>query len=320
MTHMHQDRMIWSSADVDAFRGFEYYRDGICRSFMDLIPEPEQDENWLFSGSVETVPIGYGRLNRVVATSHLVLRTKAEIARSPSECFYLNYKTRGECRVRQSGEEIVIVPGDVGLFDSTKPFALEHRHAPDLAVSSFMLPFDDLRERLPRAFPIRPLVLSANPVFGALIREACATLARDVDYLAEEQRARLFEMLLDLVAMAASADARPVLDARACRADALLLTAKSYICDHFREGGLTAQDVAGAQNISVRYLHKLFERSGQSFGEYLLERRLEAVASALRAPGRSHQTIAAIALTHGFGDPAHLHRAFKLRFGCTPGD
>jgi len=79
-------KQLWRTSDVEAFRGFEYYRDGICRSFMDLIPEPETKKDWNFYGSVESIPVGVGRLNRVVATSHLVRRTKVEIAKSTEAC------------------------------------------------------------------------------------------------------------------------------------------------------------------------------------------------------------------------------------------
>ncbi|WP_420132265.1 helix-turn-helix domain-containing protein [Rhodopseudomonas sp.] len=313
-------RAIWRSADVEDHRGFAYYRDGICRSFMDLVPEPDKNESSAFSGSVESIPIGKGRLNRVVATSHLVLRTSREIARSRDECFYLNLKTRGECRIRQSGVEVVITAGDVGLFDSTKTFALEHRRKPDLAVSSFMLPFGEMRERLRGQFPKTPLLLSTHPSYGELLREVTATLAREVDHLPAHELERLFEFLLDLVALAASPNRSPVVDAEGSRAAASHIMAKRYIRDHCRMRGLTADNAAAALGISVRYLHRLFENSERSFREFLLHCRLDAVASELVARDKSRRTIASIALSHGFTDAAHFHRTFKVKFGCTAGE
>ena len=312
-----EPKQVWRSSDVDPFRGFAYYREGICRSFMDLIPEPAGDADWDFSGSVESLEIGSGRLVRVVATSHLVLRTKAEIARAPGEFFYLNYKTRGECRIRQAGGEAVIRPGDVGLFDSSVPFALEHRTRPDLAVSSFMLPHDALRERLPGGLPRRPAVASDNPVLGHLIREAAATLAREADLLPGQDATRLYDLLLDLVAMAMTVDGRPRVDIAGSRAAAALLCVKTYIGQNYARAGLDASDVARGTGLSIRYLHKLFGGSGTTLGAYLRERRLLCAASALRSPASARMTIAGIAFANGFSDAAHFHRAFKIRFGCT---
>ena len=314
------DKHIWRTCDVEAYRGFEYYRDGICQSFMDLTPEPEGGDDWVFSGSVETMPLGAGRLNRVVATSHLVLRTKAEISRSPAECFYLNYKTRGECRIGQRGQEVVIRPGDVGLFDSTQPFALEHRRESDLAVSSFMLPFQALRDRLPDGLPCKPLLISGHPTLGYLVRETAATFAREAERLDGLEATRLFDMLLDLVAMAIARNGQARVDTRGSRGSALLLALKTYVDDHHARTGLDAKQVADAFRLSVRYLHRLFEQSPVTFGDYLISRRLESGASALTASGEPQSSIAAIALASGFADPAHFQRAFKARYGCTPGD
>lgn len=311
------DRQIWRSSDVEPHRGFEYYRDGICQSFMDLIPEPEGDDGWDFSGSIETMPIGAGRLNRVVATSHLVRRTWAEIANSPDECYYLNYKTRGECRISQSGDEVAIRSGDVGLFDSTMPFQLEHRCFPDLAVSSFMLSHDALRERLGGRLPTKPMVLSHHTNLGPLIRETAATLAREAEILSRRETDRLYDILFDLVAMAVSVDENARTDRASSRAEAMLLLVKNYVNENHRNANLNASAVAAASGISVRYLHTLFARTETSFGEYLLTRRLQSAASSLRSSELARQSIATIALQNGFNDPAHFYRKFKSRYGCT---
>ena len=315
-----QKKEIWRSSDVEAFRGFEYYRDGICRAFMDLIPEPERAHDWEFSGSVESLPVGTGKLNRVVATSHLVRRTNTEIANAPHECFYLNYKTRGECRIMQAGRETIVKPGGVGLFDSTVPFELEHRRHPDLAVSSFMLSHDDLRDRLHGDLPDKPILVSHHPSIGSLVRETAATLAREADHLPSKEAARMYNMLLDLVAMALKSDGNARVDVPSTRANALYLSAKNYLDQHHRSANVDVAEVARALNISVRYLHKLFASTEHTFGEYLLVRRLQSAAASLRAPSLGNLTIATIALQSGFKDPAHFHRTFKTRYGCTAGE
>ena len=312
-----QSKQVWRSSDVEAFRGFEYYRNGICKSFMDLIPEPDREGDWDFSGSVETMPIGSGRINRVSATAHLVLRTHSEIARAPEECFYLNFKTRGECRINQSGEEVVIRPGDVGFFDSTKPFALEHRRKPDLAVASFMIPHRELANRLPGGLPGKPALLSSHPHMGYLIRETAATLSREADFLQSDDSAQLYEVLLNLTAMAIKIRGGVRVDAPASRSHATFLSIRNHIDKHHTKIGFSVSQVASAFQISARYLHKLFSDRGMTFGEYLLERRLQSAMSSLQSLSKARLPIASIAYESGFSDPAYFHRAFKRRFGCT---
>ncbi len=314
------DKESWSSSDVDAFRGFEYYRDGICRSFMDLIPEPETHKEWDFHGSVETMPIGVGRLNRVVATSHLVRRTKVEIAKSNEEYFYLNYKTRGECQIHQSGQISTLRPGDVGIFDSSLPFDLEHRNCPDLAVSSFMLPRQIIKDRLQGDLPRSPMILSRHPKLGALIRETASTMSREADRISIAEGERMYNMLLDLVVMALSSNEDAENGPQASRVNALLLSAKNYVDQNHFRADLNPDMVASALGISTRYLHKVFAGNEASFAEYLLNRRLEASASMLSSPAFSHLTISEVSRRSAFSDPAYFHRVFKKRFGCTPGD
>jgi len=313
-------KQLWRTSDVEAFRGFEYYRDGICRSFMDLIPEPEAQKDWDFHGSVESIPIGAGRLNRVFATSHLVRRTKVEIAKSTEACFYLNYKTRGTCQIRQSGRTTTLTPGDVGIFDSSIPFDLEHRNCSDLAVSSFMLPHQAIKERLGGNLPGIPMVLSDDPKLGGLIRETAATLAREADKLSAADTVQMYDMLLDLVSMTLTSTQDTTVDQRTSKANARLLAAKNFVDQNHFRNDLDAALVAQALGISVRYLHKVFAGTGQSFAEYVVKRRLESAASTLNSPAFADLSISEISRRSAFSDPAHFHRAFKKHYGCTPGD
>ena len=82
---------------------------------------------------------------------------------------------------------------------------------------------------------------------------------------------------------------------------------------------LTAPRVARGEGISERYLQKLFEQNGVSFGHYLRERRLQRARAALIAPGDIHASVADVGYRCGFGDAANFNRLFKERFGIPPG-
>jgi AraC-like DNA-binding protein len=89
------------------------------------------------------------------------------------------------------------------------------------------------------------------------------------------------------------------------------------------EGSLSDSDLSPARvaerlGISSRYLHRLFADHGPSFGRWLLTRRLQRCHDDLTDSIREHWTISQIALQHGFGDPAYMTRAFKVRYGVTP--
>jgi AraC-like DNA-binding protein len=83
--------------------------------------------------------------------------------------------------------------------------------------------------------------------------------------------------------------------------------------------GLTPEKAAAALKMSVRQLHLLFEPSGTSFAQHVLQRRLEECRAALLNPvgGRS---VAEIAFAWGFNSLATFHRNFREAFGITPGE
>ncbi len=81
---------------------------------------------------------------------------------------------------------------------------------------------------------------------------------------------------------------------------------------------LTAGRIARAEGISERYLQKLFEQNGVSFGHYLRDRRLQRARAALIAPADSRAPVADVAYRCGFADAANFNRLFKERFGAPP--
>lgn len=314
---------VWDTREVPGKEAFAYYRDGICEAFMELAPEDAQERERPFRARVEHLPLatagrGQGALNRVRASSHLVLRTPRQIAAAPEECFYLNLKTEGQCLIRQAGGEVLLRPGDVGLFSSAAPFALAHPR-PTLGVASFRVPRQALEARLPSGLADVPCLLSGHPLLGGLIREAAQTLADGAEHLPAADAERLFGMLLDLAAMALSPGQAPAVDGRRARAEAAFLAMRRHVERHLAEPGYSLDRLAAAFGLSRRAVQKLFAAHGTSFSAFLLERRLARTAAALRAPARAHLPVTSLALDAGFSDLSHFSRAFKARYGRSPG-
>jgi AraC family transcriptional regulator, positive regulator of tynA and feaB len=79
---------------------------------------------------------------------------------------------------------------------------------------------------------------------------------------------------------------------------------------------ITPLKVAAHFGISTRYLHKLLEEHGETFGQIILGKRLERCASELRQG--TCLTISEAAFRWGFNDMSYFSRAFRRRFGVTP--
>jgi AraC-like DNA-binding protein len=120
--------------------------------------------------------------------------------------------------------------------------------------------------------------------------------------------------LADLMAVALSSPAsEQAFTLRATRLDAI----KSDILANLAQVRLSAKTVARRQGVTDRYIHKLFETTGETFGRYVMEERLKRAYKLLVEPPFT-VPIGTIALDVGFGELSTFNRAFKRRFGDTP--
>lgn len=311
-----QRRLTWDTQDVRPDEQFAFYREAICKAFMSLSPETTSRAPFL--AKVESIRIGQAAINRVAFPVHTVRRSTADIASSTSNCYYLNLKLSGRCRIQQSGREVDLAPGQVGLFDSARQFALYFSNNGPLAVASFWVPHRQLHDRLPAGCDVDPTRLSDDPYLGHLIAETARSLNANAMEVAEEDSSRLFGVLMDLVALSLSRRKRVRAAESAGFVDATMLALRRAVHDRIRKPNLSVAEIAAAVGISERYVHKLFERAGRTFTSYVMECRLDGAARDLRDAAMASTNIGSIAFDWGFSDLSHFSRRFRQRFGCTP--
>jgi AraC-like DNA-binding protein len=127
--------------------------------------------------------------------------------------------------------------------------------------------------------------------------------------------------LADLAALAREA-ARNVADVagqpsrRAGRLDAVLAAINANFADPAFSIGVLAR----SEGVSARYLHDLLRASGASFGDRVIELRLQQAWRLLNNALHAHRKVSDIALSSGFNDVSYFHRSFRARFGMTPSD
>ena len=90
-----------------------------------------------------------------------------------------------------------------------------------------------------------------------------------------------------------------------------------YLGRHFGDPELSPATVAQANRISVRYLHKVFQARGTTFGHTLIETRLDEARRLLTSDER-RLSIGEIAYRCGFVNQAHFSARYRTRFQQTP--
>jgi AraC-like DNA-binding protein len=92
------------------------------------------------------------------------------------------------------------------------------------------------------------------------------------------------------------------------------------VLENLHDGGLTLASAARRACMSPKQVQRLFQQTGSTFTEFVLEQRLLLAYRRLSAPGTRGQKISAIALDAGFGDLSYFNRSFRKRFGMTPSE
>lgn len=85
-------------------------------------------------------------------------------------------------------------------------------------------------------------------------------------------------------------------------------------------GDISLSWLAKRHGVSPGYIRAMFEQEGQSLTDYVLGLRLDRVFQCLSSPSHTHKKVADIIYDAGFNNPSWFYRAFKRRFGLTPGE
>jgi AraC family transcriptional regulator, positive regulator of tynA and feaB len=99
---------------------------------------------------------------------------------------------------------------------------------------------------------------------------------------------------------------------------ALARAAKALADRRLTDPDLSPSMLARELNVSVRTLHRAFAAGEESVTMYIRHSRLEQARRELTVP-RGGMSVSELAAYFQFADSSHFIRAFKKRYGQTPG-
>ncbi|MFD4688872.1 helix-turn-helix domain-containing protein [Streptomyces sp. NPDC058463] len=257
----------------------------------------------------------------VRANATTVRRTPA-LARDDMEpSVFVGLQVTGSSVVVQDGREAVLQPGDLVLYDTTRPYSLLNRDG--IHQHYFRIPHAEL------ALPTRLLERSTAVLFSR--RDPLADLTATCLRRIARRQARPaaspghgldaagrpgIELLRALIT-ARVGDHRAAFQASD---ETLYLRVMDYVRAHLGDHDLTPARVAAYHHVSLRQLYKVLSRNGVHLGDWVRSQRLERCRAELVAPWAGHRSIAAVGYRWGFPNASHFSRAFKGAFGITPSD
>ena len=107
-------------------------------------------------------------------------------------------------------------------------------------------------------------------------------------------------------------------EATPARTPLKLRTVLAEIAEHACEPGFSAMSVAEKYSVTEREVRRLLKKTGKSFSDHKLRRRLERARDLLGDPAAAHLAVPDIALRVGFSDPESFDANYRRRFGVEP--
>ena len=216
----------------------------------------------------------------------------------------------------QDGREARLQPGDFTLCDLTRPYAVRSHGPCNLLVVG--IPRSLLLRYV--AFPeeLTAFAMSGRDSINGLVSDYLHTLwARFPEGLPLPDAWQVCQATMSLVGGAYErlAHDRPM---RRSAASAHRARIRCYIEKHLTDPDLTPVSIAAGCQINLRYMHRLQALEKETLARYILRRRLEECARALAAP-QQRRSVTEIAFLYGFKSATHFGRAFRDRYGVTPG-
>lgn len=285
---------------------YDHFCDAIADVYVGVRPERPQGGFPADFSLFALQPFSLGTISTPGTSAH---RDRASIARLADDALFLNHSTRG-WGLRQDGREWDVAGRAAIVLDNERPFDVIADPRRRLDLTSVRVPRALLSARTRGAISSLDETLARTPAgaqLGAQVGMLTSAARQGMTSVATAMGWVLVEML---DAFASSSPSTPPPRGAVLRA---------YARGRLSDPALTLPALARAFACSTRTVQAAFAADGETFSDWLRAERLDAARQMLRSPVASGRSIAAVAREHGFTDAGTFHRAYRARFGRTPG-
>jgi AraC-like DNA-binding protein len=268
-------------------------------------------EDFDFDGGIRYANAGGLLVADITGNPGGVWRPQRLITSTDSELYKFSLHLSGTCALGQDGRHATVRPGDLVVYDTTRPYGLVYGTAYRTVVVGVP------RERLAgQASTLRQAIAKPTRTDNGLRRVVAGMLnglADDLDGTVAEGGTQLADALLSLLGKVFTGDST-LSDPRTSMRERIL----AYCEANLRDPDLSVESIAQAHGISARYLHKVFAGTGTTIAALIRTRRLQRIRDDLADPGQVTVPVAVIAARWGVLDPTHVSRLFRAAYGTSP--
>ncbi|MCX5400762.1 helix-turn-helix domain-containing protein [Streptomyces sp. NBC_00102] len=292
-----------------------YWQDAVSRMFPSVDVDVPHGE---CRGTLRLSQLGPVRAITVQGEAMRIHRSARSAAADLDDSLIVVTPTEGTVLVDQGDGGTRVSPGATAFCDLTRPLSMDFspaHQAKCLVVPRWLLSLRDDELRRLTATPVRPDSRS-----GSLLSLLLTQLVNTAPTLPPGTGETLVRNVVDLICVLAGEQLHRTADDRPEAAQHLTRRIQEYIDRHLGDPDLTPGSIARVHNISVRYLHKLFEHEGITVSRWVQRRRLHECRCELASRTASGRTVSAVARRWGFTSAAHFSRAFRTTYDISPAE
>jgi AraC family transcriptional regulator, positive regulator of tynA and feaB len=308
-------KTIFSTTDVHARDGYDYWHEVLCKKIIEHDCTPEFRDG--FRGELKAGAIADIGLLLYESSSMHCRATLRHVGHSkPEELFVLRQRA-GATIAGQAGREVLLETGAFTLLDPRRPMLGNHLKGSRLILK---IPRRELEARVGKIHQMMAVAIKPTEPEYALTSAFLEMLPSHIDGLAPATADLVKDQALDLIAVSlAKAMDRGMPRVSSARA-LVLVNVRAAIEARLTDPTLDTATVAAAAGVSVRYANAVLADVGTSIRQLIRTRRLERCRRALRDPFQATRTIGEIAYGWGFSDMTHFSRSFRAAFGLLPSE
>lgn len=307
--------VVCDTSSVPAEDRAEFWVTASSELFVPLECTPHDPTS--FRGVLQAGTVGPLALSRLEVSPHTIRRTRNLADGTKGDRYKLSLLLGGDALILQDGREAALRPGDLALYDCSRPYTIEGASGFRMLVC--VLPHGVIGlvpEHIARMTATR---LSGDRgiawVFAPFLERLAELAIRDA---VPADQHRVVESVVDLVESLCASAIGSGSGRRSSSRTELLLRARAYAEAHLGDPTLAPGDIAAAVHVSTRYLYRLFEDDGSTVSGWIRERRLERCRRDLADPSQRDATVTSIGARWGLTNPGHLSRLFREAYGASP--